>query len=106
MYIVPFERLKTVSELNSLNQPNPIASPNGKDPTEVPFKEIFQTAIENIKETDAIKNQDTLNLAMGNTDDLHNIIINMDKAMMAVEFATEVRNKALDAYNEIMRMNV
>ena len=45
-------------------------------------------------------------LATGQTDDLHNLSIASEKATMSVQILVQLRNKALDAYNEIMRMNV
>ena len=102
MYIVPLQRLKTAAQIKA--EQNITETP--KENLTVPFKDIFEGAINNVKETDAVKKQDTINLALGNADDLHNIMINMNKATMAINFAVEIRNKALDAYNEIMRMGI
>ena len=41
---------------------------------------------------------------MGQTDDLHNIMINAEKAAIALELTVQVTSKAISAYNEIMRM--
>lgn len=38
--------------------------------------------------------------------DLHNVVIAGEKAKISLELALQVRNKAMEAYQEIMRMQV
>jgi flagellar hook-basal body complex protein FliE len=68
------------------------------------FQDIFKDMINQTQEAQAISNQDSYNLAMGNTDDLHNVMINAEKAAIALELTVQVTSKAISAYNEIMRM--
>jgi len=42
----------------------------------------------------------------GGEKNLHAAMIAMEKADIALRFAVQVRNKAIDAYQEIMRMQV
>jgi flagellar hook-basal body complex protein FliE len=42
--------------------------------------------------------------ATGDLTDIHDYVIAATQAQMATELTTTVRNKALDAFNEIMRM--
>ena len=73
---------------------------------ELPFKEIFNSAVQNLKETEIASNNDTALLALGELDDLHTLGINATKAYLAERFVVELRNRAMEAYSEIMRMNV
>jgi flagellar hook-basal body complex protein FliE len=43
-------------------------------------------------------------LSVGSLDDLHTLTIQTAKADLALETLVQLRNKALDAYNEIMKM--
>ena len=43
-------------------------------------------------------------LAIGEIDNLHDVSIASEKASLTLAFAIEVRNKVLEAYNEINRM--
>ncbi len=70
------------------------------------FKSILDNAIENYKNAEAEVDKDVYKLAMRETDDLHNLMINMQKAQISLDLVIQLRNKALDAYNEIMRMGV
>ena len=49
---------------------------------------------------------DAVALATGKSDALHNITINAAKADLAITTVVSVRNKALEAYNEIMRITL
>ena len=44
--------------------------------------------------------------ASGATDNIHQVLIAAEKADIALQFTLQVRNKILDAYNEIMRMQI
>ena len=45
-------------------------------------------------------------LATGESKGLHEVMIAMEKSSISFQFLTQVRNKAVDAYHEIMRMQV
>ncbi len=70
------------------------------------FANIFENAIKNVKDTEDIARHDELLVATGEVDDLHTVMINATKAELALSMLVQVRNKALDAYNEVMNMTV
>ncbi len=45
-------------------------------------------------------------LALGDTGELHKVMMNLEKTRLTFELALQVRNKALEAYQELMRMQV
>ncbi len=45
-------------------------------------------------------------LATGKADNLHQVMTSLSKAKTSFELAVEVRNKVLEGYQEIMRMQV
>jgi flagellar hook-basal body complex protein FliE len=45
-------------------------------------------------------------LAAGQGADLHSVMIASEKASLAVQLTVQVRNKAVEAYQEIMRMQM
>jgi len=100
MNIVPISSM-------AMLQNSPIADSISKTAAKgLPFQSIFEQALRNVEETDAVKRQDSINLAMGNVDNLAQIGINSEKATLAVQTMVELRNRVLEAYNEIMRLNV
>jgi flagellar hook-basal body complex protein FliE len=45
-------------------------------------------------------------LAVGRTDSIHEAVIALEKANMALQFTIQITRKAVEAYQEIMRMQV
>ncbi|WP_101696793.1 flagellar hook-basal body complex protein FliE [Clostridium minihomine] len=99
MMILPIQPIESIE---ALNQKNIVSA----DKAQLPFQSFFQDAINNVKETDHAVQEEVYKLATGQSDDLHNITIASQKATMSVQLLVQLRNKALDAYNEVMRMNV
>ena len=44
--------------------------------------------------------------AMGKIENIHEVMIAAEKSKIALQFTVEVKNKVLDAYKEIMRLQV
>jgi len=44
--------------------------------------------------------------AAGKTDNIHQVLIAVEKADIALQFTIQIRNKLMDAYNAIMRMQL
>ncbi|MEG1448594.1 MAG: flagellar hook-basal body complex protein FliE [Oscillospiraceae bacterium] len=70
------------------------------------FGEIFKKAFENLEQTQAVTEKDNYDMAMGNFDNLHQAVINSEKAATALELTTQLTSRAVSAYNEIMRMQI
>ena len=70
------------------------------------FESYLSDAI--TKTNDMIIQADNINhqFAAGNIDDIHKVLIAVEKADIALQFTLQVRNKIIDAYNEIMRMQI
>ncbi len=70
------------------------------------FGEYLKDALE--KTNELINESDELSaeFAAGRTDNIHQVLIAIEKADMALQFTLQVRSKILDAYNEIMRMQI
>lgn len=66
----------------------------------------FTSALNKVNELQ--QNADTMaeQVASGNVEDAHTAVIAMERAMMALDMTMQVRNKMLEAYQEIMRTQV
>jgi len=94
--------------INPIDPVNPISSgssevtkKNGAD-----FKKILENAINKVNDT--VNNAEKLSndFATGKTSDIHSVIIAAEKADIMLQLTTEVRNKIVEAYREIMRMQI
>lgn len=101
MQITPIERLNSISDLSKTAVAQPEETSNS-----LPFQSLFEDAINNVKTTDANLNQELYKLATGQSDNLHDITIASYKATISVDLMVQLRDKVLDAYNEVMRMGV
>lgn len=72
----------------------------------VNFGEVLNNAINNVNQTQKSSEEMANLLASGKVDDLHSVMIESTKAELALQFTLQVRNKILDAYTEIMRMQM
>ena len=73
---------------------------------EVSFSNILTDAFKTASEADTEDKISGLQLLAGQSDDLAGILIDAQKAELSLNLALQIRNKVLDAYNEIMRMQV
>ena len=100
MFITPMTPL---GELSGLKTVHPEQVRRG---TDLPFKDIFTTAIKNMQETEATSNNNSALIALGDIDDLHTLGIDATKAFLAERLVVELRNRAMEAYSELMRINM
>ncbi len=66
------------------------------------FEKIFKTTEQNLQVAD----QTILKANTGESVDLHEMMIAMEKADISLRLMVQVRNNAIDAYQEIMRMQI
>lgn len=70
------------------------------------FGDMLSGAINNLAETENTANVAMTDLAAGKDVDLHKVMLSMQEADIAFQVALQTRNKMVDAYQEIMRMQV
>ena len=88
----------------SLSQP--IERPKTPGEAQSKFANIFKSAIDNVNHMQNQSDLKTEALATGKIDDLHNVMIAAQKASITLETTVQVQRKMIDAYNEVMRMQV
>lgn len=70
------------------------------------FADTLNQAISNVNELQLQSDRKVQELATGKTDDVANVMITAEKADIALRAMVQVRNKIIDAYQEIMKMQV
>lgn len=73
------------------------------------FADALKSAMNLIKETDSLS-QDAeraaLDFTLGNTDSTHELTIAEQKAYISLQYTVAVKNALLDAYKEIMQIQI
>lgn len=70
------------------------------------FSETLKDAVQNVNELQKAADKATQELATGRTDNVADVMIATEKADIALRVMMQVRNKIIDAYQEIMKMQV
>ena len=70
------------------------------------FGDILKDAISTVNELQKQSDQEIQKLMTGESQDLHTTVIAMQKADLSFQMMMQVRNKIVQAYQEIMRMQV
>lgn len=70
------------------------------------FSSVLKQSIDNLNKTQLQSDAMTGKLARGENVDLHQVMIASQKASITLQATMEVRNKVVEAYQEIMRMQV
>lgn len=70
------------------------------------FRDVFQSAIQNVVSSEQDLNEKEYLLATGQIDDAHTVPIATANAQLSVELLVALRTRALESYNEIIRLGV
>ena len=100
--------INAISGVNGLGRVLDTAadSKNTSSTSNVSFKSVLEGLIKNTNETDNADKMANMELLTGDLDNMHDVIIAGEEADIALRLTMSIRNKALDAYTEIMRMQV
>ena len=70
------------------------------------FKDVFKNTINQVRETQADVEYKQYLLSTGQIDDAHTLPIAEAKASLSLDVLITLRNKTLESYNELIKMNV
>ena len=99
----------SVSPITMLERPTPPTPPYSTQSTEAPdgaFDKLLDRVLGGASAADAESGRAVQALANGEADDVHTAALAVAQADIAFRLALTVRNKLVDAYQEIIRMQV
>lgn len=70
------------------------------------FKDIFKNTVNQVREAQADVEHKQYLLSTGQIDDAHTLPIAEAKAGLSLDVLITLRNKTLESYNELIKMNV
>ncbi|MGA3173658.1 MAG: flagellar hook-basal body complex protein FliE [Syntrophorhabdales bacterium] len=74
--------------------------------SETSFSEILKDSINKVMELEEEAGKQAERLTKMESQDVHNTMISAQKADLTFQLMMQIRNKIIDAYQEIMRMQV
>jgi flagellar hook-basal body complex protein FliE len=72
----------------------------------VDFGEYLKKAIDKVNDKQIDAEQSTQQLITGEATDIHQVMIATEEARLSLELAVQMRNKMVDAYQELSRMQI
>ena len=81
-------------------------TPGAKIGTKSVFQSVLEDTVQNVYDTQKDVEQKQYLLATGQLEDAHSLPIAQAKAELSLEVMISLRNKAMEAYNEILKMSV
>ena len=81
------------------NKAQPKASADGSG-------NFIEELVSKVSDLQSQANDKIKGMVTGQSRELHDVMLAVEKANISFQFLTQVRNKALDAYQEIMKMQV
>ncbi|AST97512.1 flagellar hook-basal body complex protein FliE [Shouchella clausii] len=96
----------TIEAMQPLLQP--LATQTGKTEanSKGDFKSALMNALQSVNQDQLASSEATQALVKQEPIDVHDVMIAASKASVSMQAALEVRNKAVEAYQEMMRMQI
>lgn len=82
-----------------------IAKPQTENKTEG-FSEIFKNQLEEVNKLQNTSDKLTNQLVTGEVEDVSQVMVAAQKASLSLQLTVQVRNKVVEAYQEVMRMQL
>ena len=99
--------LGLISTSQPINRPLPALPGLIPDQREGPgFKQMLQEQIEKVNQLQRDANEAVEDLATGRRDDVESVLIATQKADTAFRLLLQVRNKVMDAYDEVKQLRI
>lgn len=73
------------------------------------FSSVLSSMLDSVNETNDLQNaadQEAIRFALGESSNTHDLLIAESKAEVALQYTVAVRDKLIDAYKELMQMQI
>jgi len=100
---------KEVSEIYSAYNDTLSSLSGVSDENAGDFSSILDSMLNSVNETNTLQNQAeaaSIQFALGESDNTHDLLIAQTKANTALQYTVAVRDKIMEAYQQIMQMQI
>lgn len=100
--------MMNVSNISNLSKISSIPQIGGNSTniSSTNFSDLLNEALDKVNTLQKESTAATESFLSGETDNIHSVMIAGNKANLALQMTIQVRNKVMDAYNEIMNMQI
>ena len=104
--IAPISMVNSSAPIAPLGPIAPNSSTNGPQSAGETFASIVGDALKDINSSQANADNAVKGLLSGNGEDIHQVVLAMEQARLSMFMLVEMRNKVVEAYQEISRMPI
>nr|WP_235849082.1 MULTISPECIES: flagellar hook-basal body complex protein FliE [Bacillaceae] len=95
-----------MQQLQSIMKPQNLGNKLTPHEAQTSFKNWLNEAITNVNQSQVNSQKMTEKVVRGENVDLHDVMITAQQASITLQTTVEIRNKVIEAYQEVMRMQV
>ena len=105
MFIVPLtSSMPSIERLESIGKIDPIVEQKKETPET--FGDILKMKIQGVKDLEMQSLQSAYDISTGASSDLESAMLDSAKASTAIEMTTQITTRVVNAYKEIMQMQI
>lgn len=98
-----------ISAIHSMYETTPVTGKTEKVDATTGFQSMLDSVMKLLDDTNALQkdaNKERVAFALGETDNTHDLMIAERKAGIALQYTVAVRDRILEAYQQIMQMQI
>lgn len=101
--------MNPIQNLSGLPFPLEQVQPSGKSEVEITtdsFSNVLKSMVDNTNNSQLSADKAIQNLQSGKAEHLHEVMLAVEQADISMRMLVQIRNRALTAYEELMRMQI
>jgi len=98
------DKINGIQGISGINKVNPTTKT--QDNSNVDFSNMLKEAIDDVNNLQKSADKAAVDYSTGKINDVHQVIIAAEKASLSLQLTSEVTNKIISSYKEIMRMQL
>ena len=102
-FITPLSGMQSITPLQPMNSGKTNAESDSAGTT---FADTLRSKIQNVKDLEQQSLASAYDVSMGRSEDIEGAMIDATKASVAIETAVQVTTRAVNAYKEIIQMQI
>ncbi|MBE7367195.1 flagellar hook-basal body complex protein FliE [Ramlibacter pallidus] len=75
-------------------------------PAGLPFSQLVTEGLQGVNQQLVASQSDLQKLALGETQNLHEVMVRLEESRISFQLMMQVRNRVLEAYQDVMRMQI
>lgn len=96
---MPIDRIAIINT-NSINTQKDINT------NKIDFSKIVKEKLDQVNDKQVEAENKTIELIKGETNDIHEVMLSVEEARLSLELAVQIRNKIVEAVQELNRMQI